>query len=254
MNSLETLPNNLSGASYARRLEVPGVLHLVELRVSSGQRRLQEFHSRLRAVAALHGSMYSHGVQLCGYNILSDRALLVVIPLQFRAITLAVTEGVQSPVRRFNKANHRVLPFWERRYSACPFADEVAWRVLRFVDLASVPEGGEPLDPHALSSAAEHAGLLQHGLLTAPPERLPSPMAWRAFLFSHEDEQFVQALKLCLRTGRPFGPLPFVQRVEEACGRHIGSSWLKWPRLFEGCDRMPNACRTQPLYANAGAA
>ena len=35
---------------------------------------------------------------------------------------------------------------------------------------------------------------------------------------SPKNERFVQALELCLRTGKPFGPFPFVRKVEEACG------------------------------------
>jgi hypothetical protein len=251
MSSMEASRRDFSGMSHAHHLEVPGVLHLVELRVRSGQTGLKEFHSRLLAIAALHGSIFKCGMQLWGYNILSDRVLLVVIPARPHAISVSLINADRCLVRPFNEARHRVLPFWERGYSVCPLADEVAWRVLRYVDLASVPDGGDPLDPHALSSAAEHAGLVKHGLLTAPPERLPGPMAWRAFLFSHEDEQFAQALDLCLRTGKPFGPLSFVRKVEETCGRRVGSSCLKWPRLFDGCGQMPNPCKVPPLFANA---
>ena len=212
--------------SQIPHFELPGVLHLVELQVRTGQTGPNESRCRLVAIATLHGSIFKHGIQLWGYNILSDRVLLVVVPLRPHVIGPALTE-----------VRHRALPFWDRGYLACPFADEVAWRVLRYVDWASVNDGGDPLDPHALNSAAEHAGFLRHGLLTAPPERLPSPMAWRAFLFSHEDEQFVQALEFCLRTGTPLGPLSFVRKVEEACGRRVPPSGLTWPGLFDNARR-----------------
>jgi len=250
--SITEVPRSNSLAmSHARHLEVPGVFHLVELRVRNGQAELKEFRSRLLAVAALHGSIFKCGIQLWGYSILSDRVLLVVVPLRYHAIGPALESADYRFARRLRAVRPRILPFWEREYLACPFADEAAWRVLRYVDMASVPEDGDPLDPHAPNSASEHAGLLEHGLLTAPPERLPNPMAWRAFLFSHEDDQFAQALEFCLRTGKPFGPAPFVRRVEEACGRRVGSTYLKWPGLFDGSGQKPNPGNIQPRYATA---
>jgi len=217
--------------SYAHHTELPGLFHLVELRARSGQTGPEEFNSRLLAVAALHGSIFRCGIQLWGYNILPDRVLLVVVPLRPRAIGPALMDADRFPGRS-RDIRHRLPPFWQRAYSACPFADEVAWRVLRYVDVASMPDGGEPLDPHAQNSAAEHAGFQEYGLLTAPPERLPNPMAWRAFLFLPEDEQFVQALESCLRTGRPFGPPSFVRKVEETGGLRFRHNCLNRPSLF----------------------
>jgi hypothetical protein len=233
---------NSSDTAHARRPEVPGSLHLVAFRIRSVQPGPEEFHTRLLAMAMLHGSIYRCGIQLWGYNVLSDRVLLALVPGRPSAISLILMN-----------AAHGSISFWERRYSVCPCADELAWRVLRYVDLESVPDGGDPLDPHALNSAAEHAGLVRYGLLTAPPERLPDPMAWRAFLFSHEDDQFVQALELCLQTGRPFGPPQFVRRVVQACGRSVRSSCLGSPRPFDGCGQVPNPRRSRPLYATARA-
>jgi len=220
--------------SHIPRFEVPGAFHLVEQRVRGGQSALKEFHDRHLSLAMIHGSLYRYGIQLGGYNFLSDRVLLVLIPQQPDAIGLALMNANRSPVRRFNENHRRDSPFWERDYFVCPFADEVASRVLRYVDMASVrASGGEPLDRHALNSAAEHAGFVTHGLLTAPPERLPSPVTWPVFVNSPEDETFVKALELCLRTGRPFGPLPFVRKVEEACGCRVRPSDLAWPGLFD---------------------
>ena len=223
--------------SHIPRVEVPGVFHLVEQRVRGGQSALKEFHDRRLSLAMIHGSIYRHGIQLCGYNILADRVLLVLIPSHPDAIGLALMDADRGSFRRSDEIHHRVSPFWDRGYFACPFADEVAWHVLRYVDRASEPHGPTPVDRHALNSAAEHAGLLTHGLLTAPPERLPLPIAWEAFVDTPDDEKFVQALEFCLRTGRPFGPSSFVRKVEEACGHRARPAGLEWPGLFDEARR-----------------
>jgi hypothetical protein len=220
--------------SHIPRVEVPGAFHLVERRVRGGQSALKEFRDRHLSLARIHGSMYRYGVQLCGYNILADRVLLVLIPQQPDAIGHALMDAGHSSVRRSDEIHHRISSFWEPGYFACPFADEVAWRVLRYVDMASVRvSGGEPLDRHALNSAAEHAGFLTHGLLTAPPERLPNPAVWDIYVGSTEDERFVQALESCLRTSTPFGPLSFVRSVREARGRRVRPAGLEWSEFFD---------------------
>jgi hypothetical protein len=210
------------------------MFHLVEQRVRRDLPVPLEFHDRLQALAAFHGSIRKYGLELCACHVLSDRVLLAVIPAYPHAIGLALTNASQNFARRFNEIHGRVAPVWQGRYGCCPFAKEVAWPVLRYVDLASVPtDGGGPFDPRALGSAAEHAGVVAHGLLTAPLGRLPNPLIWRAYLESPQDERLVQALELCLRTGKPFGPFPFVRKVEQACGRRIRPACLNWPGLFD---------------------
>jgi hypothetical protein len=218
-----------------------------------------EFHDRYLSLAILHGSIRKYGLYLCGYSILSDRMLLVVIPSQPRVIGAALVNADSCFVRRFNEIHHRVSPFWQQGYCSCSFAAEVAWRVLRYVDTASERNGGDdPFGPHSLCSAAEHAGLLPRAHLTAPPARLPRPEEWRAFLETPEDQEFVRALELCLRTGKPFGPFPFVRRVEEACGRRVRPSCLAWPGLFDSAKWKgsvePGSNVVRPVPACAGQA
>jgi len=209
------------------------LFHLVERRIRRGRPALNEFRDRHLSLATIHGSMYKHGIQICGYSILPDRILLVLIPNEPETIGLALSDADRTPVRPYNEFHHPVSPSWERDYLACPFADEVSWRVLRYVDMASVRvSGGDPLDRHALNSAVEHAGLARHGLLTAPPERMPNQAAWPIFVGTPEDEKFTQVLELSLRTGRPFGPMSFAHKVEEACGRRVRPTCLVWPGLF----------------------
>jgi hypothetical protein len=246
--------------SHTARVEVPGTFHLVEQRVRRDLRVPVEFHDRHLCLATLVGSFYKYGIQLCGYNILSDRVLLAVVPPRPHAIGLALMNADHNFIRRCNEIHNQVVPFWQGRYYSCPVADEVAWPLLRYVDRASVRTGdGKPFDPHALSSAAEHAGSLTHGLLTAPPEWLPHTVDWRAFLESPEDERFVQALELCLKTGKPFGPFPFVRKVEQACGRRVRPSCLTWPGLFDDARRdgharfRPGAAGPAPVYINRAA-
>lgn len=134
--------------SHVARVEIPGAYHLVEQRVRRDLRAPLEFHERHLCLAAFHGSIFKYGIRLCGYNILSDRLLLAVIPEHPRAISLAMMNAAHNLVRRFNEIHHRVAPLWQNRYYICPFADELAPPVLRYVDRASVPQVMESCSTH----------------------------------------------------------------------------------------------------------
>jgi len=134
--------------SHVARVEIPGAYHLVEQRVRRDLRAPLEFHERHLCLAAFHGSIFKYGIRLCGYNILSDRLLLAVIPEHPRAISLAMMNAAHNFVRRFNEIHHRVAPLWQNRYYICPFADELAPPVLRYVDRASVPQVMESCSTH----------------------------------------------------------------------------------------------------------
>jgi hypothetical protein len=219
--------------SHAARVEVPGVFHLVEQRVRRDLRTHMETADRHLSLAVLGSSLDIYGIQLCGYNILSDWVLVVLIPAHVPTISLALQFADRTFVRLFNQLHHRVSPLWQHPYHCCPFSNEVSRSVLRYVDKASMrADDVRPGDGRELNSAGEHAGLLACGLLTAQSDRMPPTGPWHAWLESHEDERFVLALEQCLRTGKPFGAFQFVRKVELACGRRTRPACLKWPGLF----------------------
>ncbi|HTW92972.1 MAG TPA: hypothetical protein VMH22_14870 [bacterium] len=219
--------------SHIARIEVPGAFHLVEQRARYDRHASMDFGDRQISLGMLRDSLYRYGIGLCGYNILADRTLLVVIPAHSRTISLALLNADRSFVRRFNQIHNQVGPHWQRTYNCCPFSDEVSRSVLRYVDIASVQErDARPDDKFWLNSADEHSGLLARGLLTATLGRLPLPGPWHAWLESPEDKTFVLAMEQCLRTGKPFGAFAFVRMVEQVCGRRTRPACLKWPGLF----------------------
>ena len=213
--------------SHLARIEVPGVFHLVEQRVRHELPPLSRIHERVLYIILLRHCLREYGVQLCGHNVLPRRVLLALIPERPGTIGRALWDASRLFVGWSNLRYRRYTPLWGGTYRCCPFADEVAWAVMRYVDLALVLAGGDsPAARRTWSSAAEHAGECG-SFLTAPRDRLPAAEHWRAWLESPQDGEFVLALEQCLRTGKPFGPFPFVRKVEQACGRHLRSAGLK---------------------------
>ena len=218
--------------SHIARVEVPGAFHLVEQRLRSGQPPLSRFPERILSLLMLHHCLRERGVQLCGYNFLPRRTLLVLIPAQAGAIGRAIFDADLMFAGLAKLIRHRFTPLWEGTYKCCPFSDDVIWSVLRYVDMASVRAYDTwPFARRALSSAAEHTGQTG-GYLTVLIDRLPPVEQWRAWLESPQDREFVLALEQCLRTGKPFGPFSFVRKVEQACGRRLRPASLSHPELF----------------------
>jgi hypothetical protein len=213
--------------SHIARVEVPGTLHLVEQRVRNDLGFQSRFPERRLSAVMYRYVLGEREVQLCGFNFLPSRTLLVVVPTRRGAIARSMFDADLLFAALLRNMYHRSTSPWEGRYNCCPFADEVAWSVLRYVDMASVrPSETWPFARRAFSSAAEHAGQMRT-YLTAPLDRLPPSGSWRAWLGLPQDKKLVVALEHCLRTGKPFGPFPFVREVEQAYGRRLRSAGLK---------------------------
>ena len=211
---------------------MPGAFHLVEQRLRSGLPPFSRFPERTMSMLMLRHCLRERGVQLCGYNFLPRRTLLVLIPAQTGAIGRAIFDADFILAELARRTRRRSTPLWEGTYKCCPFSDDVIWPVLRYVDMASVRAGDTwPLARQALSSAAEHTGQ-PGGFVAAPLDRLPPVEGWSAWLELPQDKKLVFALEQCLRTGKPFGPFPFVREVEQACGRRLRPACLSHHELF----------------------
>jgi hypothetical protein len=218
--------------SRISRVEMPGSLHLVEQRLFPALPARSWYHERGASLALLRYSLRGSGVSLCGYNLMPRRTLLVLIPNRPGAIGRVLAGADRLLADLFYRVHRRYTPLWEQRYDCCPFADTVAWSVLRYVDLATARGNQQPSGKAVLNSAAEHADGVSTWL-TAPRDRLPPSEHWREWLNLPQDKTFVRALEMCLRTGKPLGPFPFVRQVEQQCHRRLRPACLTWPGIFD---------------------
>jgi putative transposase len=72
------------------------------------------------------------------------------------------------------------------------------------------------------SSARAHCGFGTDPLLSSLPE--PSPVAienWSAWLHNPDDENILKQIRLCTRTGRPFGTDNFVRDLGKRLGPQL---------------------------------
>ena len=82
----------------------------------------------------------------------------------------------------------------------------------------------------AWSSAGAHCGRRTDILLSPLPPHAPvQPEQWSAWLRS-EQEQAVQTIRLCTRTGRPAGDKDFVAHLEKRLGRPLAAKPVGRPK------------------------
>jgi hypothetical protein len=161
---------------------MPGVYHMVEQRLR-GDLPARSCYERGACLVLLSSCLREHEVSLCAYNTLPRRTLLVLIPARSGAIGRGIACADRMLAGLYGAAHHRFTPLWEDKYNCCPFADEVAWSVMRYVDQALARGNPRLVGNWAVNSAVEHASGIS-GFLTAPRDRLPSAEDWRSCLDS----------------------------------------------------------------------
>ena len=100
--------------------------HLVEQRVRNDLRFQSRFPERRLSAVTYRYFLGERGVQLCGFNFLPSRSLLVVVPTRRGAIARAMYDADLLFAELSRNMHHRSASLREGRYNCCPFADEVA--------------------------------------------------------------------------------------------------------------------------------
>jgi hypothetical protein len=85
--------------SHVARVEVPGTLHLVEQRVRNDLRFQSRFPERRLSAVMYRFFLGERGVQLCGFNFLPSRTLLVVVPTRRGAIARSMSTSCSPNYR-----------------------------------------------------------------------------------------------------------------------------------------------------------
>jgi putative transposase len=145
---------------------------------------------------------------------------LIVVPRQARALAATLKPVHLRHAQEFNRRMGVGGVLWQGRFFSCPLDEQHFWAAVRYVERNPVRAGlVQRGQDWPWSSAAAHCGQRPDVLLPALPPRPAWLGDWSAWLSSPEDEQTVDRLRLCTRTGRPAGTSDFLDRLERLLGR-----------------------------------
>jgi len=144
---------------------------------------------------------------------------LIAIPEKEDSLARAVGEAHRRYTRMINFRNNVRGYLFQGRFSSCPVCTgEYLFAAVRYV--ARNPVRAKMVKQtwdYPWSSAALHAGVVDHDPLVAQSSLLSGITDWKQFL--RTKSAFRDQLREKSRTGRPFGPESFFTTVEKITGR-----------------------------------
>ena len=203
------------------RVVVPGYPHHV---VQRGNRRLPTFFSdadyeAYRSLVAEYGA--ACGLEVWAYCLMPNHVHLVVVPRTAQALARAIGEAHRRYTRRVNFREGWRGHLWQERFFSCVLDGPHALAAVRYVERNPVRAR---LVARAWqwpwSSAAGHVSGQGDVLVRSNP--LAEEVAnWRRFLTTEEEEAGLETLRRHGRTGRPWGDLRFLRRLEKRLARPL---------------------------------
>jgi len=204
------------------RVVIPGCPHHITQRGNRRQRVFRSDSDRKRYLELLGEYSVARGLSIVAYCLMDNHVHLIAIPATTDALA-----GALRPVnlRYAQELNRRLGSggfVWGGRFYSCPLDRKHFWAAVRYVERNPVrAKIVRKAERYPWSSAAAHCGLGDDPLLSGRLEKSDHVGDWSAWLTDAGDEQFVERLRLCTRTGRPAGAASFIRRLERRLGRRL---------------------------------
>jgi putative transposase len=195
-----------------------------------GVNRENVFYSELDRKTYLHlveDQLQETGVRVLAWCLMTNHVHWVVVPDREDSLSVLFRRVHGRYAQYLNAKRRRTGHLWQNRFFSCPVAAEREEIVLRYVEWNPVRAGmKQRAEEYKWSSAAAHlSGPEGEGIpildWTYWSER-GGASEWRRRLDVVEDVRDVQRLRRATYAGAPFGPLGFVEIMEDRFGRQ----WL----------------------------
>ena len=202
------------------RAVIPGVPHHVTQR---GDRREEVFlddADRSRYLELLKQYAVPHGLAVLAYCLMPNHVHLVVVPRDEGSLVATLKPVHLRYAQHLNRRHRMAGRRWQGRYYSCPMDDAHTMEAIRYVERNPVrARMVTRAERYRWSSAAAHAGLREDTTLTGDAREWVCADDWSAWLAERDEGSTVERLRLCTRTGRPFGDESFTKRLEKLTGR-----------------------------------
>lgn len=206
------------------RIVIPDVAHHVTQR---GNRRQDVFFGDADYAAyfaLLKRACTANGVRCLAWCLMPNHVHLILTPPSPESLQLAVSDVHRRYARQINRAHNWTGYLFQGRFASYPMDERHLVTAVRYVENNPVAAG---LVAHAedwrWSSARAHVSGKSDGV-TDVAALGDLHANWRAMLrdgwqTGERDDETAKAIEASLRTGRPLGPTPFVERLEALTGR-----------------------------------
>ena len=222
------------GVPRIARVAVEGLPHHVTQRGNYRQVVFEDDADRARYLEYLCQYKWRYGLKVWAWCLMHNHVHLIVVPESAESIskTLHMTH-----MRYANYANRKrgcQGHLWQGRFYSCVLEGEHIGMAVRYVERnpvrARMARNGED---YRWSSARGHVTGKPDGVSDdLPKEDMLAGVrgGWSKWLAMPEQCEGLEMLRKSTRTGRPFGSVGFIARVEAILGRRVRSLGLGRPK------------------------
>jgi len=179
-------------------------------------------------LSLVRGQLEDSGARVLAYCLMRNHVHLVVVPEQTDSLAVLFRRVHGRYAQYLNTRRFRSGHLWQQRFYSCPLSETHLWAALKYVEENPCRAGivDDPVE-YRWSSAAAHLGVepdrsrildLEFWRQAGGEER------WRALHETAVDPARMELLRRCTYSGRPFGEVEFIERLEERFQR----VWRRW--------------------------
>jgi len=213
------------------RVVIQGMPHHVTQR---GNRREDVFfcdNDRQKYLQLLLKYSDQHGLSTIAYCLMPNHVHLVCVPKHAASLAATFKPLNLRYAQHVNWTQDLTGRLWQGRFFSCVLSEKHMWNAIRYVERNPVRAGlVRRAADWPWSSASAHCGKRHDPILSPfPADPWVLPDAWADWL-AIQEEQVVEEIRLCTRTGRPVGDKAFILDLEKRVGRPLIAKSVGRPR------------------------
>lgn len=157
-----------------------------------------------------------HNVHIWAYCLMGNHVHLLAVPETETALSRGIGLTNQMYTHYINRKLEQTGRIWQNRFFSCVVGSEqYLWAVARYIERNPLKAGlAATAEAYPWSSAKAHISGTADPLLHGHPWLSPQEQQAYSGFVSMADEDIDNAIRKATRTGRPFGPESFIDRLE----------------------------------------
>ena len=217
------------------RVTVPGQPHHVTQRGNYRQVVFEDDADRAAYLEFLALYKERYGLKVWAWCLMDNHIHLVVVPKKADSLSNTLHMTHMRYAAYANRRHGRQGHLWQGRYYSCVLEGRHVATAVRYVERNPVKARiVRKAENYRWSSARGHVKGTEDGICDAsfPINDVSEGFAggWSKWLQLPYDEDLIEGLRRCTKTGRPYGSAAFVAKVEAKLGRRVRSLGRGRPR------------------------
>jgi putative transposase len=217
------------------RASVEGLPHHVTQRGNYRQVVFEDDKDRAMYLEFLRLYKERYGLEVWAWCLMDNHVHLVAVPRKADSLSNTLHMTHMRYAAYANRRHGRQGHLWQGRFYSCVLEGEHVGTAVRYVEVNPVRARiVRKAENYRWSSAGFHAGGKADGICdeSFPKDDVMGGWrgGWSEWLRLSDDDEVIEALRKNTKTGRPFGSIKFVTKVEAKLGRRVRSLGRGRPR------------------------